>query len=466
MHSRLFPNSTFSFIHRIISATSLHVPLISSSQIIRSARFTPFQQISIRLKHHIHRSALDPGMNNPYAGLTLLPPSDGILSHAIDRYSGVTIPDSTLLTIPDIQTFELLLQSSLTEWIRSHRRGIWMQVPVEKSAFIQSAVREGFQCHHAQPNYIMLTAWLPEIIYKRTQKNNELTTSKPDSQVNAAAADTAANVPAATNAAASAASASVSSSSAVPPFEPSMIPAYATHSLGIGCAVFNSLGQILVIQERFAHPTLPDFWKLPGGAVDAGEELPQAAVREVSEETGVACTFRSLIGFRHLTNYRFGTGDLYFIATCTVDESSGIPAPIPQPEEVSAAEWWDLQEFLVFHSTRWMQDLVREPLLQEWQKAYPNRLLPPPPTVERIKQLQTLPPHPKSSEGKTWPSIPSPQAPPPGSSVGFPATRIKSTLSSTESLFYVCAPVTQLRGEAARAAKEAADTAANAAAKQ
>jgi 8-oxo-dGTP pyrophosphatase MutT (NUDIX family) len=382
-------------------------------------------------------------MNNPYAGLTLLPPSDGILSHAIDRYSGVTIPDSTLLTIPDIQTFELLLQSSLAEWIRSHRRGIWMQVPVEKSAFIQSAVREGFQCHHAQPNYIMLTAWLPEIIYKRTQKNNEPTTSKPDSQVNAAAADTAANV-AATNSAASAASASVSSSSAVPPFEPSMIPAYATHSLGIGCAVFNSLGQVLVIQERFAHPAMPDFWKLPGGAVDCGEELSQAAEREVKEETGINSTFRSLIGFRHLTNYRFGTGDLYFIATCTVDEFSGIPAPIPQPEEVSAAEWWDLQEWLVFHSSRWMQDLIREPLLQEWQKAYPDKHLPPPPTEERKRQLQTLPPHPLASEGKSYTIVPQPIPPPPGISVGFTYARIKSAFSfqanTTETNFYICAP--------------------------
>lgn len=44
--------------------------------------------------------------------------------------------------------------------------------------------------------------------------------------------------------------------------EPSMIPAYATHSLGIGCIVLNSRGELLVIQEKFAHPMLPDFWKL------------------------------------------------------------------------------------------------------------------------------------------------------------------------------------------------------------
>ena len=41
-----------------------------------------------------------------------------------------------------------------------------------------------------------------------------------------------------------------------------MIPAYASHSLGIGCIVLNSRGELLVIQEKFAHPMLPDFWKL------------------------------------------------------------------------------------------------------------------------------------------------------------------------------------------------------------
>ncbi|HEX6074586.1 MAG TPA: NUDIX domain-containing protein [Micromonosporaceae bacterium] len=37
-------------------------------------------------------------------------------------------------------------------------------------------------------------------------------------------------------------------------------------------------------------------WALPGGAMDPGESMTQAAVREVEEETGVRCEVTGLVG--------------------------------------------------------------------------------------------------------------------------------------------------------------------------
>ena len=225
-----------------------------------------------------------------------------------------------------------------------------------------------------------------------------------------------------------------------------MIPDYATHSLGVGCLVLNSRGECLVIQEKFAHPLLPDFWKLPGGAIDRGEDITTAAEREVKEETGINAKFRSLIGFRHLLNFRFGTGDLYFIAVCTLKDEADC-TPVPQPEEISACKWWDFQEFLQFHSSRWMQDLIREPVLQEWSKAFPNSTLPPPPSAARTLELRTMPPHPKLSEGKNWPEFATPTPPTAGSSVGMPFAQIQSPLGKITSNFYVVAPTTQHKAD-------------------
>lgn len=202
----------------------------------------------------------------------------------------------------------------------------------------------------------------------------------------------------------------------------------------------------------------------PGGAVDCGEELTEAAEREVCEETGVQSRFRSLLGFRHLLNFRFGTGDLYFIAVCSVDESAGVPVPRPQPDEISACKWWDLQEFFHFHSSRWMQEMLRESVMQEWAKMFPGRSLPPPPSADRIRQLQTYPAHPEAAAGKFYPVVDPTLPPPAGQSVGMMASRARSVLGKVESNFYVVSPPVTSNAATAAAVAAAATAAAPAAA--
>ncbi len=51
-------------------------------------------------------------------------------------------------------------------------------------------------------------------------------------------------------------------------------------------------GRVLVIERR--NP--PHGWALPGGFVDVGESVEQAAVREALEETGLEVTLEALLG--------------------------------------------------------------------------------------------------------------------------------------------------------------------------
>jgi ADP-ribose pyrophosphatase YjhB (NUDIX family) len=55
--------------------------------------------------------------------------------------------------------------------------------------------------------------------------------------------------------------------------------------------VTNDAGAILLIRR-----TDNDNWALPGGAVDLGESLAQAAVRETREESGIDCQVTGLSG--------------------------------------------------------------------------------------------------------------------------------------------------------------------------
>lgn len=53
----------------------------------------------------------------------------------------------------------------------------------------------------------------------------------------------------------------------------------------VATAIFNESGQVLILRRGSTAPWMPGKWSLPGGVVDPGEGLRQAAIREAIEET-------------------------------------------------------------------------------------------------------------------------------------------------------------------------------------
>lgn len=55
--------------------------------------------------------------------------------------------------------------------------------------------------------------------------------------------------------------------------------------VGVGGFLLNKENKLLAVQEHHGPLGGKDIWKLPTGVVEAGEDLPDAIIREMKEET-------------------------------------------------------------------------------------------------------------------------------------------------------------------------------------
>ena len=117
--------------------------------------------------------------------------------------------------------------------------------------------------------------------------------------------------------------------------------------LGASAAVISS-GEILLIKRE-------DFevWGLPGGSVEPGESVAQAAVREVHEETGLKVKLTRLVGIYSSPQWPNGGGhnvvfaaepeskDLKLSEVEVVEAGFFSPSQLPEP-----LIWWHRQRIL------------------------------------------------------------------------------------------------------------------------
>ena len=205
-------------------------------------------------------------------------------------FESTTNPFGGILPNPDAlptdpEAFSQQLQYSLDTWANEDHLLVWLEVPITKSALIPVAVEAGFMFHHSADDYLMMTYQLDPDAY---------------------------------------------------------IPYHATHYIGAGGVVINDRKELLVVSERYRRKRSNPSYKLPGGALHAGEHLAEAVVREVFEETGVQARFEGLVCFRHWHGYRFGKSDIYFICRLS-PETEKITM---QESEIEECLWMPVEEYL------------------------------------------------------------------------------------------------------------------------
>eukprot|EP00549_Striatella_unipunctata_P002186 CAMPEP_0118673422 /NCGR_PEP_ID=MMETSP0800-20121206/310_1 /TAXON_ID=210618 ORGANISM="Striatella unipunctata, Strain CCMP2910" /NCGR_SAMPLE_ID=MMETSP0800 /ASSEMBLY_ACC=CAM_ASM_000638 /LENGTH=298 /DNA_ID=CAMNT_0006568477 /DNA_START=295 /DNA_END=1191 /DNA_ORIENTATION=- len=194
----------------------------------------------------------------------------------------------------DPSTFRARLEATLATCRELKQSSLWVQVPMSRAGLIEIMSDYGFKYHNAEDDLANLFIWL-----------------KTDTECK--------------------------------------IPTYATHQVGVGAIVVNSRDEILCVRELRKN-YMP--WKVPGGLAELGEQLDQAVEREVLEETGIQCEFKSVVAMRHTHNLQFGRSDLYFVCRLQPVESKDpadgtilVPVPVPQAGEIESAAWIPLKEF-------------------------------------------------------------------------------------------------------------------------
>ena len=118
--------------------------------------------------------------------------------------------------------------------------------------------------------------------------------------------------------------------------------------VGVGAVVFDADCVLLV---RRSKAPLAGEWSLPGGAVELGETLEEAVVREVAEETGLRVIPLPVVkAFDHIERDAEGRVQFHYVLVdflCRIDAKDGGrvagPCALQHGSDVSDARWVPLE---------------------------------------------------------------------------------------------------------------------------
>ena len=125
--------------------------------------------------------------------------------------------------------------------------------------------------------------------------------------------------------------------------------------LGVGAIILESARVLLV--ERGNAP-LAGYWSLPGGAVETGERLEDALIREVQEETGLQVTTGEIATvFERIMPDASGTAEYHYVLIdfyCTI-----LGGDLRPGDDSKTVRWFDMEALELLQMTAGTREIIR-----------------------------------------------------------------------------------------------------------
>ena len=230
--------------------------------------------------------------------------SEEKLRYTFNRYGDIIIDPTSLVTNDEFHCEIIKLKTATSG-------AIWLEIPYRNSSLIPIAIENGFKGHHCTDTYFMLTLWLGD--------ENDV-----------------------------------------------KIPNFGTHIVRVQALLLREdpnrpkVKQVLVVREKFSHCKKGRDWKLLSGAVEPGEFIDQAIVREVREEVGLRVKFCTVVGHGNRISIKFGRNEVFFCCQVmfeTLEDERKSDQLILQDNELAEAKWMD----------------INDAIQREWQQNYKLR---------------------------------------------------------------------------------------------
>jgi len=126
-----------------------------------------------------------------------------------------------------------------------------------------------------------------------------------------------------------------------------------TPLLGASACIFYQEKVLLVLGAR---PPKQGLWSLPGGLVELGETLQQAAARELLEETGLSANFLGLADWVEVIKHDDTTIKYHYVIAMFVGHFSH--GDILAGDDAAEARWFELSELSQLQMTKDTADLI------------------------------------------------------------------------------------------------------------